>query len=143
MAERLKQIWAGFEETTSRRLAGKGVDNIVVPARVDYAAWDDAFLPEEFEAPSDRAFDALRSQFSAKGRRKNRRKKNAPDEALQEKGLGAPSEKTFSDDELIAGLRATAMRTERRYSDYEMFLETDEGKQALKKNKRKKRFGLF
>ena len=46
MAERLKQIWAGFAETTSRHLTGKGVDNIIVPHRSDYTVDDSGFLPD-------------------------------------------------------------------------------------------------
>ncbi len=45
-------------------------------------------------------------------------------------------------DELIKGLMATAMRTERSDIDYERFLTSDAGKAALKKT-RKKRFGIF
>lgn len=141
MADRLKQIWAGFEETTDRHLTGKGVDNIVVPERVDYAAFDDAWLPENFEAPSDRAVGALQAQLTAKDKKRN----------ILRKATAAATDTTpleevdtsFAEDALVAGLRATAIRTERRYADYETFLDTDAGKAALKKSKKKKRFGLF
>ena len=54
MSSRLKNIWAGFEETTSRHLTGGGVDNIAVPHRVDYTAEDESLLPEGFDAPPKR-----------------------------------------------------------------------------------------
>ena len=80
MAERLKQIWAGFEETTTRRLTGKGVENIIVPHRTDYSAVDQEFLPEGFEDPSSSAFSALHEELAAQqnrfGRKNKSRKQN-------------------------------------------------------------------
>ena len=49
----------------------------------------------------------------------------------------------FDGEELIKGLKATAMRTERPERDYGAFLASAEGKAAYKKFKKKKRFGLF
>lgn len=141
MVERLKQIWSGFEATTTRNLTGKGVDNIVTPRRADYAAEDWQFLPEDFEAPSERAFDAL---ARARGRPK---KKFGGEKA----GRGRPAEPDApasmaaqrpGGDDLIRGLKATAMRVERTEVDYERFLASDAGK-AIRKKTRKKRFGIF
>ena len=46
-------------------------------------------------------------------------------------------------DDLIRGLKATAMRVERPELDYSAFLASREGKAHYKKHKRKKRFGFF
>ncbi|MHA7872507.1 MAG: hypothetical protein ACX939_09180, partial [Hyphococcus sp.] len=67
MADRLKEIWSGFEETTTRNLTGRGVENIAVPHRHDYQAEDVALLPEAFEAPAHAAFTALREELARKG----------------------------------------------------------------------------
>lgn len=138
--ERLKQIWAGFSETTERRLTGKGVDNINVPHRMDYAEEDWRFLPEDFESPSERAFEAL-GEERAQARKKFGRKAKSGQSA--EPDAPPPmAQRAFNGDELIKGLRATAMRTERSYLDYERFLSSDAGK-AVRKKTRKKRFGIF
>lgn len=139
MAERLKQIWAGFEDTTSRHLTGRGVDNIVVPHRVDYLVEDGQFLPQDFDGPATAAFDALRETLAEQEKKFSRKTKNAP--ADPEDLLTAPI--SFNDDEVIMGLRATALRTERAEYDYSAFLNSDEGRRAVKKYKKKKRFGLF
>ncbi len=141
MGNRLKDIWAGFEETTSRHLTGGGVDNIAVPHRVDYAAEDEALLPENFDAPATAAFGALREKLAAQEKKFGRKPRRAdkptmnasPDLATQ----------TFNGDELIKGMRATSLRTERPERDYQSFLTSDEGKAALKRHKKKKRFGIF
>lgn len=141
MGNRLKDIWAGFEDVTNRHLTGGGVDNIAVPHRVDYAAEDEALLPESFDTPAAAAFNALREKlagqekkFGGRARRsKNRAETSSPDMASQ----------TFNGDELIKGMKATAMRTERPERDYQSFLASDEGKAALKRNKKKKRFGII
>ena len=141
MGNRLKDIWAGFEDTTSRHLTGGGVDNIAVPHRVDYAAEDEALLPEDFDAPSAAAFSALREKlagqekkFGGKGRRgKKSATTMTPDMTSQ----------TFNGEELIKGMKATALRTERPERDYQSFVASDEGKAVLKRHRRKKRFGIF
>jgi hypothetical protein len=141
MAERLKQIWSGFTETTTRRLTGKGVDNIVVPHRMDYAAADSEFLPEGFEDPATRALSALKEEREA--RRKmfaGKRKRRA--HGGQAESPAPMATEIFDGGELIKGLKATAMRTERSDLDYGAYLASDAGKAALKKTK-KKRFWIF
>lgn len=142
MGNRLKDIWAGFEETTSRHLMGGGVDNIAVPHRVDYAAEDEALLPENFDAPAEAAFTALREKLAGQEKKFGRKvwrkggtraENTSPDMTTQ----------TFNGDELIQGMRATSMRTERPERDYQSFLASDEGKAALKRHKKKRRFGVF
>ena len=143
MGDRLKQIWAEFEETTTRRLTGRGVENIAVPRRVDYSADDADFLPDEFAAPAQAAFSALRTKLE------EQEKKFSPRNIT---GLGrrkAPQQEMDDDlsfmmtDDLIKGMKATALRTERPEADYETFLASDEGRASLKKFKKKKRFGIF
>ncbi len=139
MGDRLKKIWAGFEATTTRNLTGKGVDNIVVPHHTDYAEEDWQFLPEDFAAPSERAFNALNEGIKSSKKRFGRKRASAPSAPEQPQPMAA---RAFNGDELVKGLRATAMRTERSYLDYERFLSSDAGKSVLKKT-RKKRFGIF
>jgi len=141
MAERLKQIWAGFEATTTRRLTGKGVENIVVPHRTDYAAADSEFLPEGFEDPAMRALDALKEERASRQKmfagKRNRRALSGKAEAP------APmTGESFDGGELIKGLKATAMRTERSEIDYTSYLSSDAGRAVLRKTK-KKRFLIF
>ncbi|GJL95531.1 MAG: hypothetical protein DHS20C05_19360 [Hyphococcus sp.] len=144
MADRLKDIWSGFEQTTSRNLSGKGVDNIIVPSRADYGADDSAFLPENYSGPAEAAFSALRADLEAKGKFFNRKKKSAQstDAAQPHEDASSFHERDFSGDELVRGLRSTAMRTSRCELDYESYLSSDAGKAAAKKHK-KKRFGIF
>ena len=139
MGDRLKQIWAGFEETTTRHLTGKGVDNIIVPQRADYAAEDQSLLPEGFEGPSTRAFEALHAELAAKQKKFGR--KRGPSKRA-ETGQGEEARASYSGDDVIKGMRATAMRTERTEIDYEAYLASDAGK-AIRKKTRKKRFGIF
>ena len=136
MADRLKAIWTGFEETTSRNLTGKGVDNIIVPHRSDFTNDDSQFLPETYEGPAKRAFDTLRADLAVKEKRFGK-KKETPDYT---EAAYAPT-REFSDDP-FSGMYATMMRVERSELDYEQFLGSDAGKAALKKHK-KKRFGFF
>ena len=141
MTERLKQIWTGFEETTTRRLTGKGVDDILVPRRVDYADIDHELLPEGFEDPSKRAFEALHQELaSAKKKFSLKGKQRKPAAKVETSQSMAPQ--AADGEELLKGMRATAMRTERTDMDYESFLSSDAGK-AVRKKTRKKRFGIF
>ena len=145
MDERLKQIWSGFQSTTSRSLTGGGVDNIAVPHRRDFAAQDLEQLPENFEGPAQAAFSALREDLAHKEKKFSWGKKVHAQaefrEAAPDQGHGAPD--PFDGGELLKGLKATAMRTERVERDYMAYLSTDEGKKAFKQLKKKKRFGLF
>lgn len=138
MAERLKQIWSGFSEATERRLTGKGVDNIIVPHRTDYGEADWQFVPDDYEPPAQRAFDALDEEIRTARKKGGRRGA----QSLRPEEPRPMAQRTFDGDELIKGLRATAMRTERSYLDYERFLDSDAGK-AVRKKTRKRRFGIF
>lgn len=140
MSDRLKQIWTGFEETTSRKLTGRGVDNIAPPQRIDYSSEDEDFLPEDFHGPAETAFAALRDTLS-KQEKKFSLKKAPEENAVPDDFLTAPA--SFNDDDLVKGLRATALRTERAEYDYGAYLSTDEGRRSVKRYKKKKRFGLF
>ncbi len=143
MTDRLKQIWGGFEETTSRHLTGGGVDNIHVPHRVDYAAVDETFLPENFHAPAETAFAALRDKLAAQERKFGRKKGGARRAYTARDEAGDIASARLNGDELIRGLKATSMRTERPERDYGAFLASDAGRAVFKKHKKKKRFGIF
>jgi hypothetical protein len=144
MTERLKQIWSGFSQTTTRNLTGRGVENILVPHRSDYAAMDESFLPEGYNAPASAAFSALRENLAKKGKlfggKKAEGEASLPNEA---EDFVAATAFSAAGDDLIRGLKATAMRVERPELDYSAFLSSREGKAHYKKHKRKKRFGLF
>lgn len=144
MGDRLKQIWAGFEGQTERRLTGKGVDNIIVPARADYTADMEAILPDGMQSPAERAFAALREDLAAKDRKfskkADRRAQRGP--APMTPAQTPPSAHYMGED-LMRGLRSTAMRVERAELDYGAYLNTEDGKKALKRAKKKKRFGIF
>ena len=149
MSDRLKQIWSGFSGTTTRHLTGRGVENILVPNRADFTATDEELLPENFDAPSQAAFSALRENLAKKekmfGGRKKSTKSSAPISTLPSEAQDFVATTAFSSagDDLIRGLRATAMRVERPDIDYGAFMESAAGKAAFKKHKRKKFFGLF
>ena len=148
MTDRLKDIWSGFEQTTSRSLTGKGIENILVPPRADFGVDDNSFLPENYSGPAEAAFSALRADLQAKGKFFGRKNKSAQSKSALERASGdhettaSFSERDYSGDELIRGLRSTAMRTTRCELDYESYLSSDAGKAAAKKHK-KKRFGIF
>lgn len=144
MTDRLKQIWSGFEQATTRNLTGRGVDNIAVPPRTDYSPKDANFLPDDYSAPAAAAFSALRENLSKK-EKLFAGKKNKADAALPSEAEDFVAATAFSasGDDLIRGLRATAMRVERPEIDYAAFIESREGKAHYKKHKRKKLFGIF
>jgi hypothetical protein len=135
MAERLKEIWSGFADVTTRNLTGKGVEGIIVPHRADYAPDDSQFLPEAYEGPAARAFETLRADLAAKNKKFSRRKQAEPSPQSEAAALRAG-------DDVFQGMHATTMRIERTDLDYETYLSSDVGKAALKKHK-KKRFGIF
>jgi len=145
MSERLKQIWAGFSSETTRRLTGRGVDNILVPHRTDYAATDESFLPENYDAPAEAAFSALRESLKQKQKNSGAKKSPKTSAKLPSEAEDFTAATAFSpaSDDLIRGLRATAMRIERPDIDYGAFVASPEGKAQFKKHKKKKRFGLF
>jgi len=140
MTERLKQIWGGFQETTTRSLTGRGIENIVVPHRADYNAIDEAHLPEDFEAPAQAAFEALHHKLAAQEKRFGRKKSKTNQAAA-----AAPLAMADYDGGagLLKGLRSTAMRTERGELDYVGYLTTDEGKAFSRLKKRRKFLGIF
>ena len=142
MSDRLKQIWAGFSSETTRSLTGRGVENILVPHRSDYAAIDESLLPEDFSTPAAAAFSSLRENLSKKEKKFAAKKKPSalPSEA---EDFTAATAFSAAGDDLVRGLRATAMRVERPELDYGAYLESSEGKAHYKKHKKKKRFGLF
>ena len=142
MGNRIKDIWAGFEQTTSRHLTGAGVDNIIVPHRVDYAAEDEALLPETFDTPASAAFTALREKLAGQ-HKKFGRNAHRSDRSASETMPPDMANQTFNGDDLIKGMQATAMRTERPERDYQSYMASDEGRAALKRHKKKKRFGIF
>ncbi|MEZ5892725.1 MAG: hypothetical protein R3C58_06220 [Parvularculaceae bacterium] len=150
MAERLKQIWGGFERVTQRSLTGRGVDNIELPNRRELQAHDDAFLPKQYSAPADAAFTALKHRLSAAEQRAVRREErraraegrsfSAPPAPLS--GDAAEMSAPDSVRDLIRGLHATEMRTERRDFDYASFASANP--KGLPKLKGRKKFlGLF
>jgi hypothetical protein len=143
MSDRLKQIWTGFSGTTTRNLTGRGVDNILVPHRTDYSPVDAAHLPENFSTPASAAFSALRENLAKKEKMFAGKKKKDVSLPSEAEDFVAATAFSASGDDLIRGLRATAMRVERPELDYEAFLESREGRAHYKKHKRKKRFGIF
>jgi len=142
MVERLKHIWAGFEEATTRRLIGGGVENIFVPHRVDFKTQDKTLLPEDFDSPAAAAFTALRAALAEKEKKFGRKRPRGAKGQAPDNDLPSMTARKFNGDELIKGLQATAMRTERQETDYTTFAGSDAGKAVLKKYK-KKRFGIF
>jgi len=143
MADRLKEIWSGFSSVTDRRLTGKGVDGILVPHRADYDASDEAFLPENYVGPAERAFTVLRADLAAKEKKFARRQDAKAQMSAEAPHEERSDEKAWGKDDLNVGLWSTAMRVERTGLDYERFMASDAGKKALKRTKKKKRFGLF
>ncbi|WP_425410553.1 hypothetical protein [Hyphococcus sp.] len=146
MSERLKQIWSGFSSETTRKLTGRGVDNILVPHRTDYAETDEGFLPENYNAPAESAFSALRESLTKKEKMFGGKKQPAQTDARlpsEAEDFTAATAFSSSSDDLIRGLRATAMRVERPDYNYGAFFDSAEGKAHFKKHKKKKRFGLF
>jgi hypothetical protein len=147
--ERLKQIWGGFERVTQRNLTGRGIENIDVPNRRDFAARDADMLPKNFAAPADAAFSALRHRLTAAEQRalKNEERRArasgrayAPPAPLSADAAeeGAPE----SVRDLIRGLRATEMRVERRDVDYTAFAAANPNATPRLKARRKL-FGIF
>ena len=140
MTERLKQIWSGFEGVTTRNLTGSGVDNIVVPSRVDYQAEDQSFLPETFNAPAHAAFAELHSTLTDNKKRFGRKKK---EQAEQAEPVEVSASVSFGPEDLFQGLEATAWRVERTEMNYQHFLSSGGAKALETLGKKKKRFIFF
>lgn len=150
MAERLKQIWGGFERVTQRSLTGRGVDNIEIPNRRELQAHDDEFLPKHFSAPADAAFSALKHRLSAGEQRALKKEERraraagrhyaAPPAPLSADAAESSAPEAVRD--LIRGLKSTEMRTERREVDYAAFAAANP-KATPKLKTRRKIFGIF
>ncbi len=148
MSERLKQIWSGFEKTTTRRLTGRGVDNILVPSRADWRAEERASLAPEAILPAEAAFSALKHRLSAAEQRVARKEERRA--KVEGRALSAapdPMEAANAAPEgvrdLILGLKATEARIERRDIDYVKWAAANP-KAAPKLNApRKKIFGIL
>jgi hypothetical protein len=117
---RLKQIWAGFEAATTRRLVNRAVDHIAVPHRRDLGAEDLSLLQEGFREPSAAGFAALKTRLTERKakpeKRGGRSAKADSDTALPETAQFAPETDAARD--LIKALRATDFRTRRPQFDY-------------------------
>ena len=166
MNDRLSQIWKGFEQRTSRRLTGSGVDNIPRPQIEEMerhrSLLEDAHrasavpMPDGVPEPSRAAFDALRERltgFDAKGRPEKRRTPE-PDErpsagqsysqsfspATARNSGARGSGAVLPGERLMADLKATENLTARRDVDYlshSMKAKDDQPR------KRRKFLGLF
>lgn len=137
MTDRLKQIWSGFEGATTRRLTGRGVDNIVMPSR---RAGESA--PIDVEAPSEAAFAALKDRLSAAGRKAERAASRRGERSAYDGARGDEAAAAVSD--LLKGLAATEARTARRATaDYVSHVSSDPKAAAKLFAPRKKFLGLF
>lgn len=136
MVERLKQIWSGFSGVTSRRLTGRGVDNIAVPHRDHNGA--DA-MPESapIPAPAATAFEALKTRLAApKKTAKGRREEDTTPPASF-----APESAAARD--LIRGLKSTEARLARSDRLYGEVASLPQKRGLFSKPSLKKRFILF
>lgn len=143
MTDRLKQIWGGFEKTTTRHLTGRGVENIETPRRQSFR---DGPLPapKDVEAPAEAAFAALRHRLTAEGARAAKKEERRMRAAGQSYAPPAAdgAEAPDSVRNLLAGLKATEMRTMRPDADYAAFVARNP-KAAPRLVARKKIFGIF
>jgi hypothetical protein len=148
MNERLKQIWSGFERTTTRRLTGRGVDTIIVPGRTDWRAEERASLAPEAILPAEAAFAALKHRLSAseqraarkeerRARTEGRRLSSAPDPIEAANASAEPVR------DLMMGLKATEARVERREIDYMAYLATNPKGAPRLVPAKKKFFGIL
>ena len=141
MTDRLKDIWNGFEESTTRRLTGDGVDNIPLPEQhFNWRGASDKPLPQDYAEPVRAAFDAFEEQLEQSAKRSRRRKPTTTSFASDE----PVAPQFYGHEDLAQSLASTAQRTTRRETDYATFSATDEGQKLYKAQKRKKKFlGLF
>ena len=150
MTDRLKQIWSGFSGVTTRHLTGSTVENVVVERRQNWQAEDAARLPDDYSAPAQAAFDALKFRLAEQEKRANRKKRrhdlnasprfDAPAPLTGEADFSAAPE---SAKDLIRGLKATEDRVVRPNYDYAAHMASSAGKELESLKKRKKFLGLF
>jgi hypothetical protein len=148
MNERLKQIWSGFEKTTTRRLTGRGVDNILVPSRTDWRAEERASLAPDAILPAEAAFAALKHRLTASERRaarKEERRARAEGRSLTAAPDPADAAKAAPESvkDLMLGLKATEARVARRDIDYAAYLAANPKGAPKLSARRKKIFGVF
>ncbi len=150
MTDRLQQIWAGFERVTERRLTGRGVDNIMRPAREEFRAAPEA-LPADVTAPAEAAFTVLRTRLASEERKAaKRRKGRRRDEAqtfeaevtdyLDDRDYASAPKAA---QEMIRGLKATEDRTVRRTPSYVAMMSSQAGRELASLKKRRKFLGIF
>lgn len=135
MVERLKQIWGGFEQTTSRKLTGRGVEGIVLPPRPAERAAQGA-TPKEagVAAPAEAAFAALRAELDAHGRKYAKRLRGGDAEP---KAATDVSDAPEAARDLMRGLASTEARVGRAFKAY------DASMHAAPDRKKRRIFGLF
>ncbi|MFN3958489.1 MAG: hypothetical protein ACK4NP_01090 [Parvularculaceae bacterium] len=149
MSQRLKQIWSGFEKTTTRRLTGRGVDNIVVPSRVDWRAEERASLAPEAILPAEAAFSALKLRLTAAEQRAVRREERRARAEGRSLSAAAPDPLEAANAapeavrDLMMGLKATEARTARPEIDYVKWAAANPKAAPKLMAPRKKIFGLF
>ncbi len=148
MTERLKQIWSGFEKTTTRRLSGRGVENIQVPGRVDWRAEERASLGADAAMPAQAAFAALKHRLTAAEQRAARKEeRRAKSEHRKLASAPDPLEAANTAPEavrdLMMGLKATEARISRREIDYTAYLATNPKGAPKLTAPKKKFFGLI
>lgn len=148
MSERLKQIWSGFEKTTTRRLTGRGVDAIIVPSRADWRAEERASLGAEAILPAEAAFFALKHRLTAAEQRVARKEeRRAKAEGRTLSAAPDPIEAANAAPEgvkdLIMGLKATEARIERRDIDYVKWAAANPKTAPKLTPPRKKIFGIL
>ncbi len=152
MSDRLKAIWGGFENRTSRELSGRGVDKIIVPRREnerrDYAPLaEDANLAEDL-APAKAAMSELRTRLAASAAERSKSKRmrrSEPAEAAFDAADLQDLEADFGAGDPTAELRAGLASTERRVRRRELSYTEHRTKfaQSELSRKRKKFLGLF
>ena len=153
MTDRLKQLWSGFESVTTRHLTGSGVDNIARPhitTRHSDGGQAPDTLPENYSAPAQVAFDALKLRLASQEHRANKHKKNNRDKTSR--GSDTPllagdltnfKQAPESAKNMIRGLKATEDRVIRSPSSYVAQMSAAAGSDLNSIKKRKKFLGIF
>ena len=149
MAERLKQIWSGFEGVTTRRLTGGGVENIVPPSHRAYDPSAETLKGAGTDqSPADIAAAELRARLTAhadkndarKGRRAHKLDRDQNDFAADESNRRSIQDPVS---DVLKGMAATEMRILRPQMDYGKFLAANAGRKLASVSKRKKFLGIF